>query len=92
MKSFALALLLAAPMLATPMLGGNVAFAGSDDAKWVAQCVYDNRDEKAAVEVVTKYCVCMNNKMDDNETKSITQWEKSHPAEMKACDKVAGWR
>jgi hypothetical protein len=34
----------------------------------------------------------MNEKMDENETRSITQWEKSHPAERKACDKQAGWR
>jgi hypothetical protein len=33
----------------------------------------------------------MNNKMDENETKSITQWEKTHPDEMAACDKESGW-
>jgi hypothetical protein len=33
---------------------------------------------------------CMNNKMSDNETQSITQWEKSHAAERKACDAEAG--
>lgn len=38
------------------------------------------------------YCVCMNEKMDNNESQSITQWEKSHPAERKACDAQAGWR
>jgi hypothetical protein len=34
----------------------------------------------------------MNNKMSDNETQSITTWEKTHVAERKACDKEAGWR
>jgi hypothetical protein len=34
----------------------------------------------------------MNEKMDDNETQSITAWEKTHPEEQKACDEVAGWK
>jgi hypothetical protein len=67
------------------------AFAGSDDAKWVAQCIRDNQDAKVSIEVITKYCTCMNNKMDESETLSITQWEKKHPAEMAACDKESGW-
>lgn len=65
----------------------------SDDVKWVNQCLVDNRDEPGAKpEIVRAYCVCMNEKMDDNESQSITQWEKSHPNERKACDKQAGWR
>ncbi len=69
----------------------GTSFAGSDDAKWVARCIQDNKDAKVSIDVITKYCTCMNNKMDDNETKTITQWEKTHPAEMAACDKEAGW-
>lgn len=44
------------------------------------------RDNKgaAADAVILKYCTCMNNKMDDNESQSITQWEKTHVAERKA--------
>jgi hypothetical protein len=34
----------------------------------------------------------MNGKMSSDETKSITAWEKTHPAEMAACDKEAGWK
>jgi hypothetical protein len=34
----------------------------------------------------------MNNKMDDNETLSITAWEKKHPAERKTCDKESGYK
>jgi hypothetical protein len=33
----------------------------------------------------------MNNKMSSDETLSIT-WEKSHPAEVAACDKESGWK
>ena len=86
MKSLAIALLLGATLL-----GGKAALAGPDDAKWVAQCIADNQAEKVSVEVMSKYCVCMNNKMSDNETQSITQWEKTHPVEAKACDREAGW-
>src|SRR5262249_52275397 len=68
------------------------ALSGPDDAKWIAQCVSDNKNAKVPVEVITKYCTCMNNKMDDNETQSITQWEKTHKAEREACDKEAGWK
>jgi hypothetical protein len=30
--------------------------------------------------------------MDDNETRSITQWEKANPAAMAECDRVSGWK
>ena len=64
----------------------------ADDLKWINQCVRDNQRGGATPEVVRKYCICMNEKMDDSETKSITQWEKSHPKEMAACDKESGWK
>jgi len=83
--------LLAAVLCAAP-IASTIAWGDADDAKWVAQCVQDNKDEKAAIEVVTKYCTCMNNKMGNNETRSITQWEKTHATERQACDKEAGWR
>ena len=83
---------LAALLLATAAVWSGSAAAGPDDAKWVAQCVMDNQAEKAAIGVITKYCTCMNEKMSDSETQSITQWEKTHVAEAKACDRVAGWR
>jgi hypothetical protein len=87
MKAIALAAL-----LAVSVLGGGPAYADADDTKWVAQCVTDNKDEKASVEVIAKYCTCMNNKMSSNETQSITQWEKTHVAERQACDKESGWK
>src|SRR6476659_6567221 len=66
--------------------------ATTDDVKWINQCVDDNKNEGAKKEVVLKYCTCMNNKMSDNETRSITQWEKTHESEAKACSKAAGWK
>jgi hypothetical protein len=65
----------------------------ADDVKWINQCIRDNQGEPGATpQIVRAYCVCMNEKMDNNESQSITQWEKSHPAERKACDKQSGWR
>ena len=63
----------------------------TDDVKWINQCVADNKCD-APAPVVLKYCTCMNNKMSNNETQSITQWEKTHVAERKACDRESGWK
>jgi hypothetical protein len=88
MKSTTLALLIVASAFA-----GNAASAATtDDVKWINQCVEDNKNEGAKKEVVLKYCTCMNNKMSDNETQSITQWEKTHKTEQAACSKAAGWK
>lgn len=69
--------------LATPVLVllgcvmASAAFAATtDDVKWINQCVRDNKGG-ASDAVILKYCTCMNNKMDNNETQSITQWEKT---------------
>ncbi len=74
------------------VFASSAAMADADDMKWVAKCLKDNADAKVSVEVVTKYCTCMNNKMSSDETQSITQWEKTHVAEREACDKEAGWK
>jgi hypothetical protein len=34
----------------------------------------------------------MNEKMDDNETRSITQWEKANPRSRRDCERQAGWK
>jgi hypothetical protein len=68
--------------------------ATNDDAKWVAKCVSDNAGAKnVSVEIIAKYCTCMNNEMDDNETLSITAWEKTTKGKvaMASCDKKSGW-
>jgi hypothetical protein len=74
------------------IVSGAAHAATTDDVKWINQCLQDNKGEGASKDVVLKYCTCMNNKMSDNETQSITQWEKTHVAERKACDKESGWR
>jgi hypothetical protein len=87
MKSIALALLVATSAFASAALAAT-----TDDVKWINRCVNDNKDEGAKKEVVLKYCTCMNNKMSDNETQSITQWEKTHKTERDACSREAGWK
>jgi hypothetical protein len=67
-------------------------FAGADDAKWIGQCVADNKAEGQSAETVQKYCECMNDKMPDSEEQSITEWEKTHKVEDEACSVAAGWK
>jgi hypothetical protein len=65
----------------------------ADDVKWINQCIDDNRGEPGATPAIARaYCMCMNEKMDNNETQSITQWEKTHKKERDACSKQAGWK
>lgn len=78
---------------AIALVSATAVFAQSaDDKKWVNQCIKDNKGEGATPEVVYKYCVCMNDKMDETETRSISQWEKANPKAMRDCEKQAGWK
>ncbi len=63
-----------------------------DDLKWINECVRDNRNEGPAQDVIRKYCICMNEKMDNNETRSISVWEKANPRAREACSVEAGWK
>jgi hypothetical protein len=81
-------------LLAGLVMASNAAFAqqmNSDDLKWVNQCLRDNQGG-ASAEIIRKYCVCMNEKMDSNETRSITEWEKANPRARATCDKESGWK
>lgn len=65
----------------------------ADDLRWINQCIQDNRGEPGGTPAIIRaYCVCMNEKMDSNETRSITQWEKANPAARRACENQAGWK
>lgn len=79
-------------MIAITLFSSVALASKADDVKWIAQCLKDNKGEGAKEEVVYKYCECMNNKMDDNETRSITQWEKANPKAAEECSKKAGWK
>jgi len=65
----------------------------ADDLKWINQCIDDNRDEPGGTPVIVRaYCICMNEKMENNETRSITEWEKANPGARRACERQAGWK
>jgi hypothetical protein len=63
----------------------------ADDLAWINRCISDNKRGGATAEVVRKYCICMNEEMDDNERLSISAWERKNPEAMKKCDKESGW-
>jgi len=84
--------ILIALFICASILVATRALADSSDAEWIAECIEDNKNANVPIEVVTKYCTCMNNKMSSNETRSITEWEKAHPRERAECDKEAGWK
>ena len=75
-------------------LAGKRAIAESaDDRKWIAQCIADNANEKGAtMAVVQKYCACMNEAMDDNDTRTVTQFEKANPKVRVKCENASGWK
>ena len=87
MKTALLALVLAISAAALPAIAAT-----KDDAAWIKRCMNDNRGEGAKMSVVQKYCECMNEEMDDNETLSISAWEKKNPKIRDACSKKAGWK
>lgn len=65
----------------------------ADDLKWFNQCIDDNAKEPGGTpEIVRAYCFCMNEQMDDGETRSVTEWEKDNPDARKECEKTAGWK
>jgi hypothetical protein len=65
----------------------------TDDLKWVNQCISDNKGEAGGTPAIIRaYCICMNEKMGNNETRSITQWEKANPRARVACEQQSGWK
>jgi hypothetical protein len=89
-KSFIVAGLIAACVANTPASAQQM---NADDLKWINQCINDNKGEPGGTPpIVRAYCMCMNEKMGTNETRSITQWEKANPNARRACESEAGWK
>lgn len=81
---------LGASLLSTASMAQTM---NADDMKWINQCINDNRGEPGGTPAVVRaYCICMNEKMPESETRSVTQWEKSHPGARKQCEQAAGWK
>jgi hypothetical protein len=87
--------ILAAAAAAVLLMNSSSVFAQAmtqDDLAWINRCVSDNKRQGATQEVVRKYCICMNEEMDDNERLSISAWERKNPDAVRKCDAVAGWK
>ena len=67
------------------------AMAQTDDVRWVNQCVRDSAGYAVSQQVKVMYCTCMVGKMDEKETRSVTQWEKVNQAAARDCARRAGW-
>src|SRR5262245_46349773 len=63
-----------------------------DDVNWINKCIADHKDEGQTRAVLVAYCTCMNTQMSASETRSISEWEKTHKKEADACGKKAGWK
>lgn len=91
MKSLMAFLAFASVSVAT--LPASAQSMNADDMKWINQCINDNKGEAGGTpQIVRAYCICMNEKMDNNETRSITQWEKANPAARRDCEAKSGWK
>jgi hypothetical protein len=65
---------------------GNITLlARTSDPQVRAQCFSENKNENPDIRIVAKYCICLDNKMTDNETQSITEWGNTHPSAKAAC-------
>ncbi len=73
------------------LMASSIAYADANELRWIAKCLQDNATANVATGVVIKYCTCMTDKMDKQETQSVTQWEKTHPTERADCDRQSGW-
>lgn len=81
-------------LLVACFAGASIASAAEtpEDERPINQCLADKNDPGVTKEVLRKYCVCMDDKMDDkeSETQTVAQWEKTHPKERAACARKAG--
>jgi hypothetical protein len=87
-KPIAAMLLFAASIAAISSVQAQVS---ADDVKWINQCIADNKGLTKA-DVIRKYCMCMNEEMDDSDSRSITQFEKANPKARAKCDRASGWK
>ena len=87
MKRILVALLVGMSILIAPCV-----YADKYEAEWIAKCIEDNKNANVSAEVITKYCTCMTRKMERSETRSVSEWEKTHPQERAECDKESGWK
>jgi hypothetical protein len=90
MKALIVALLLVGSAMSSSAFAQAM---NQDDLRWVNQCIRDNQGEPGGTPAVIRaYCICMNEKMDSNETRSITVWERANPGARRDCERQSNWR
>ena len=78
---------------ATVLMTSASALAVTAGKERIDECIADNADEGQTPEVVSKYCECMDKRMGESETATVSAWEDqaAHDADEDACDAEAGW-
>ena len=92
MKLTSILVLTAGIIVAGAYANGRVyAQLSKDDVKWINQCIADNKGEPGGTpEIVRKYCMCMNEEMDDNETRSVTPVRESQSEDPRQVRQAVG--
>lgn len=72
------------------LIAGAALAAG--DQRSIDQCVQNTPGISATVGAKAAYCGCLVGKMDDDETRSVTQWAISNPYVADDCARAAGWK
>jgi hypothetical protein len=78
-------------VIVASLIASGAAAQGTDDARWVDQCVRDSASYNVSERVKVLYCSCMVSKMSDSESRSVTQWERANQSAARDCAKRAGW-
>jgi len=85
-------IVVAVGLLLPGCVAGAASSSSADDRRWINQCMADNRGARVSTSIVRAYCSCMNDRMSNNETRSISQWERANPRAREACERRSGWR
>jgi hypothetical protein len=62
------------------------------DKAWIGKCMDQLKRENANVKIVRKYCVCMHDMFEDNESVSQSDMEHMFPPVHRSCNKSSGWK
>jgi len=76
-------------------IGGGLFAWGAQAAegqRFIDECVQNTPGISVTVGAKAAYCGCMVSKMNDDESRSVTQWAISNPYAADDCARSAGWR
>jgi len=79
-------------LTAFPVLASADALTAADRA-WIGTCVERLKNEPAPNEAVKlRYCTCMHEQFDDNQSVTQSEMERMYPPLHRACNREAGWK